>query len=95
MTEAIKPLPRNPDIEDLMEMRRNLHRQVAEAFAYPRLTMMADVKSLDDKGRCCGTKPLVYKGGSWRSPLGAPMQVCLRCGAVYELDGTFREKKYG
>lgn len=45
---------------------------------------------LDEKGRCCGRKPLVYKGGSWMSPPGSPMQVCLTCDAIYELDGTLR-----
>lgn len=39
---------------------------------------------MDDKGRCCGVKPLYYKGGSWRSPLQAPMYFCCRCSREYD-----------
>lgn len=34
---------------------------------------------LDQKGRCCGRKPIHYKGGSWCSPPGAPFLWCDRC----------------
>jgi hypothetical protein len=39
---------------------------------------------LDDKGRCCGRKPLHYKGGSWRSPPGAPLLFCCECCREYD-----------
>lgn len=39
---------------------------------------------LDEKGRCCGRKPLFYKGGSWRSPPGSPMKVCCDCNREYD-----------
>ena len=46
---------------------------------------------LDAKGRCCGRKPMRYKGGSWRSPLGAPMLVCCNCNREYDPEtGTQR-----
>ena len=37
---------------------------------------------LDDKGRCCGRKPIVYKGGGWRH-LGPAMKFCDRCCRAY------------
>ena len=37
---------------------------------------------LDEKGRCCGRKPLDYKGGSWRSPR-RPQKFCTRCCRAY------------
>lgn len=40
---------------------------------------------LDEKGRCCGRKPIKYKGGSWRSPL-YPMYFCTRCDRAYSVD---------
>ena len=40
---------------------------------------MADLRTLDARGRCCGVKPHHYKGGSWRSPPGSPLSICLRC----------------
>lgn len=40
-------------------------------------------KQLDEKGRCCGRKPTVYK--SW-SHYGGPGRYCLRCGRVYDLE---------
>lgn len=33
---------------------------------------------LDAKGRCCGRKPIDYKGGGWNSPR-KPMKFCDRC----------------
>lgn len=45
---------------------------------------------LDDKGRCCGRKPLHYKGGSWRSPRGAPMFFCCECNREFGPDGQQR-----
>ena len=42
---------------------------------------------VDDKGRCCGRKPHVYKGGAWNSPPEAPFMVCFRCGDQFEIDG--------
>lgn len=33
---------------------------------------------LDEAGKCCGRKPIHYKGGSWRSP-AHPMKFCDRC----------------
>lgn len=46
---------------------------------------------LDDKGRCCGRKPIFYKGGSWRSPLDAPMHFCDVCCREFGPDGIHRE----
>jgi hypothetical protein len=39
--------------------------------------------TLDDKGRCCGRKPLVYK----RSPAAGepPQRFCFRCDRAYHL----------
>lgn len=37
---------------------------------------------LDDKGRCCGRKPIDYKGSSWRSP-ARPQKFCDRCCRSY------------
>lgn len=34
--------------------------------------------------RCCGRKPIRYKGGSWRSP--EPQLFCPRCDRAYDLD---------
>ena len=45
---------------------------------------------LDEHGRCCGRKPLFYKGGSWRSPKGAPLHFCCRCHREYGPDGMQR-----
>lgn len=39
---------------------------------------------LDERGRCCGRKPLHYKGGSWRSPLNAPLLFCCGCDREYD-----------
>ena len=47
-------------------------------------------KTLDEKGRCCGRKPLYYKGGSWRSPPGSPMYFCIGCDREYGPDGHQR-----
>ena len=47
-------------------------------------------KTLDENGRCCGRKPLYYKGGSWRSPPGSPMYFCYRCDREYGPDGHQR-----
>lgn len=40
-------------------------------------------KRLDEKGRCCGRKPIYYRGGAWNSPPGSPMLWCCRCDTVY------------
>lgn len=40
-------------------------------------------KQLDDKGRCCGRKPIYYKGMAWNSPPGSPMKWCPRCNTTY------------
>lgn len=40
---------------------------------------------LDDKGRCCGRKPIHYKGGSFASPPGSPMLFCHRCCREYDV----------
>lgn len=34
--------------------------------------------------RCCGRKPIRYKGGSWCSP--APQLFCPRCDRAYDLE---------
>lgn len=38
---------------------------------------------LDAKGRCCGRKPMHYKGGAWNSPR-RPMLFCCRCDREYD-----------
>ena len=53
--------------------------------------MIIERKKLDVKGRCCGRKPIYYKGGSWRSPPGSPMYFCVRCALDYGPDGYHRE----
>lgn len=45
---------------------------------------------LDEKGRCCGRKPIFYKGGSWRSPPGSPMHFCCGCQREFGPDGEHR-----
>lgn len=45
---------------------------------------------LDDKGRCCGRKPIFYKGGSWRSPPQSPMHFCCDCSREFGPDGKQR-----
>lgn len=44
---------------------------------------------LDDKGRCCGRKPIFYS--SWRSPLMAPLHFCCDCCREYGPDGQQRQ----
>lgn len=39
---------------------------------------------LDEKGRCCGRKPLVYRSPMWVS--GGPQRYCPRCDSAYGLD---------
>ena len=38
-----------------------------------------EAKHLDDKGRCCGRKPIVYKS--------TQLLFCSRCGADYNMAG--------
>lgn len=40
---------------------------------------------IDPQGRCCGRKPIHYKGGSFASPLGAPLLFCPRCNREYDV----------
>jgi hypothetical protein len=47
---------------------------------------------LDGKGRCCGRKPIHYKGGGWQSPPGAPFKFCFRCDRAFDVEtGEQRE----
>ena len=46
---------------------------------------------LDEKGRCCGRKPIYYKGRSWRSPPGSPLKFC--CGCNREFDPQTGEQR--
>ena len=39
---------------------------------------------LDEKGRCCGRKPIMYKGGAWNSP--ERQRFCTRCCASYNFE---------
>jgi hypothetical protein len=48
------------------------------------------MSQLDELGRCCGRKPIFYKGGNWRSPPQAPMHFCTRCSREYGPDGQQR-----
>lgn len=38
---------------------------------------------LDDKGRCCGRKPMRYVG---RYAIGGPHRYCPRCDRAYDID---------
>lgn len=49
--------------------------------------------SLDEKGRCCGRKPMHYKGGSWRSPPGAPFLWCDRCDKLFDPETGIERKR--
>jgi hypothetical protein len=40
---------------------------------------------LDDKGRCCGRKPMKYVG---KYTLGGPHRFCPRCDRAYSLAAT-------
>lgn len=40
---------------------------------------------LNEKGQCCGRKPIHYKGGSPISPPDAPMFFCDRCCRAYDV----------
>jgi hypothetical protein len=51
------------------------------------------MSQLDEKGRCCGRKPIFYKGGSWASPLEAPMYLCTRCDREFGPDGKQRDSR--
>lgn len=44
------------------------------------MTMSAPPVGLDDKGRCCGRKPIAYKRP-------APHQFCSRCCRDYDMAG--------
>ena len=48
------------------------------------------MSKLDSEGRCCGRKPLFYKGGSFRSPPGSPMFFCCRCSREFDPEGNQR-----
>lgn len=39
--------------------------------------------TLAEKGRCCGRKPIDYKGGAWNSPK-RPQKFCDRCCRAYD-----------
>lgn len=41
------------------------------------------MSKLDEKGRCCGIKPIDYKGGSYRSPQ-KPQKFCFRCYRAFD-----------
>ena len=41
---------------------------------------------LDDKGRCCGAKPMIYKRPHPPSSV-APYRFCPRCDRAYDMDG--------
>ena len=45
---------------------------------------------IDEKGRCCGRKPIIYKSGSW-TPLRKPHLFCDRCGKDYEIAYPHKE----
>ena len=55
-----------------------------------RLDMAQALRTLDADGRCCGVKPHHYKGGSWRSPPGSPLSICLTCNREFGPDGRQR-----
>lgn len=43
--------------------------------------------NLDDKGRCCGRKPLTYRTAQ-DSFVKAPYHFCCRCDRSYDMDGA-------
>jgi hypothetical protein len=49
--------------------------------------------TLDDKGRCCGRKPLVYRGRNTTST--GPHKYCPRCDRAYELEGNEQIPNWG
>ena len=48
------------------------------------------MNELAANGRCCGRKPIYYKGGSYCSPPGSPMYFCDRCDREYGPEGQQR-----
>lgn len=42
------------------------------------------MSKLDDEGRCCGRKPMVYRS-RWSTSTG-PHRYCPRCDRAYDLD---------
>lgn len=49
-----------------------------------------DPKVLDERGRCCGRKPLFYKTKSGLRSQHDPHHFCCRCCAEFGLDGKQR-----
>jgi hypothetical protein len=45
---------------------------------------------IDEKGRCCGRKPIIYKAGYAYNPLRWDYFYCDRCGNRYEAVSPFR-----
>ena len=41
---------------------------------------------LDDKGRCCGRKPIVYKTNRYTAASERPQRFCPRCDRAYDLE---------
>ncbi len=58
----------------------------------PEMPSKTEVTRLDEKGRCCGRKPMVYKHGGL-TPMGSPHKFCPRCGNDYDIDTG--ERIYG
>lgn len=47
--------------------------------------------SLDEKGRCCGRKPLVYKS---RWTLDGPHRFCFRCDRAYDIEENVQKPNW-
>jgi hypothetical protein len=43
-------------------------------------------RRLNERGQCCGRKPIHYKGGSYCSPPGSPMKFCTVCSREYSVE---------
>ena len=46
--------------------------------------MVSAAMKLDEKGRCCGRKPIAYRSGRYNST--GPHRFCVRCDRAYDLD---------
>ena len=48
--------------------------------------VFCEPERLDDKGRCCGRKPLVYKRSRGWDQRPGPYRFCTICDRAYEFD---------
>jgi rRNA maturation endonuclease Nob1 len=53
------------------------------------IEVIEEPEKLDEKGRCCGRKPIVYTRGLC-TPMGKPHKFCPRCGSNYSIETGVR-----